>query len=64
MKPLSMFVGKSQTQQPKWAYEKTHEVSDWERDTPKVNVWLHMANAKLYGPFFFAERSITGNIYL
>ncbi|PSN35774.1 hypothetical protein C0J52_20632, partial [Blattella germanica] len=47
-----------------WVYEEPHKVSEWERDTPKVNVWLGMTNAKLYGPFFFAERSITGNIYL
>ncbi|PSN43372.1 hypothetical protein C0J52_23092 [Blattella germanica] len=47
-----------------WAYEEPHEVSEWERDTPKVNVWLGKTNATLYGPFFFADRSITGNIYL
>ncbi|PSN41609.1 hypothetical protein C0J52_26208 [Blattella germanica] len=47
-----------------WAYEEEHKVSEWERDTPKVNVWFYMTNAKLYGPFLFAESSITSNIYL
>ena len=47
-----------------WAFEEPHDVSDWERDAPKVSVSLGMTNAKLYGPFFLAERSITGNIYL
>ncbi|PSN35146.1 hypothetical protein C0J52_20035 [Blattella germanica] len=27
-----------------WAYEEPHEVSEWECDTPKVNVWLGMTN--------------------
>ncbi|PSN45198.1 hypothetical protein C0J52_23458 [Blattella germanica] len=65
MKPLSMFVGKMHRHNSRIrAYEEPHEVSEWEHDTPKFNVWLGMTNAKLYGPLFFAKRPITGNIYL
>ena len=44
-------------------YEEAYEVSEWERNTSKVNVWLGMTKSKLCGPFFFSEKSITGNIY-
>ncbi|PSN52844.1 hypothetical protein C0J52_17937 [Blattella germanica] len=27
-----------------WAYEEPHEVSESERDTPKVNIWFGMTN--------------------
>ena len=47
-----------------WAYEEPRGVSEWERDTPEVTVWLGMRYSILYGPFFIAEKSITGKIYL
>ncbi|PSN31996.1 hypothetical protein C0J52_27401 [Blattella germanica] len=34
-----------------WPYEEPHEVSKWERDTPKVNVWLGMTNANCMAHF-------------
>ncbi|PSN44487.1 hypothetical protein C0J52_09059 [Blattella germanica] len=33
--------------------------SEWERNTPKVNVWLGLTKSKVYGPFFFGDRTVT-----
>ena len=34
------------------------------RDSPKLNVWCGIMHDKIIGPFFFAEKSITAQIYL
>lgn len=34
------------------------------RDSPKVNVFCAIFSSKVYGPFFFAEKSIRGITYL
>ena len=47
-----------------WADEKPPNFLEWERDAPKVNVWLDMAQSKVYGPFFFAEATVIGPVYL
>jgi hypothetical protein len=48
-----------------WAKEKPVDFSyQWERDSPKVNIWLGMTKSRIYGPFFFAEATDTGAIYL
>jgi hypothetical protein len=47
-----------------WVDEKPPNFLECERDTPKVNVWLGMTQSKLYGPFFFAESTVTGPVYL
>ena len=47
-----------------WADEKPPNILEWERDTPKVNVWLGLTKSKVYGPFFFAEAMVTGPVYL
>ena len=47
-----------------WVDEKPPNFLEWERDTPKVNVWLGMTQSKVYGPFFFAEATVTGPVYL
>ena len=47
-----------------WANEQPNSLQEWQRDTPKVNVWLGITKSKVYGPFFFAESTITGNVYL
>ena len=35
-----------------------------ERESPKVNVFCALSQTKVYGPFFFAENTITGVTYL
>jgi hypothetical protein len=47
-----------------WADEKPPNFLEWERDTPKVNVWIGMTQSKVYGPFFFAEATVTETVYL
>ena len=47
-----------------WANEQPNRLHESQRDTPKVNVWIGITKSKLYGPFMFAERTITGEIYL
>jgi hypothetical protein len=34
------------------------------RDSPKINVFCAVSSQKMYGPFFFAEETINGMIYL
>ena len=46
------------------ADEKPPNFLEWERDAPKVNVWLGMTQSKVYGPFFFAEATVTGPVCL
>jgi len=35
-----------------------------ERDSPKVNVFFALSQTNVYGPFFFAENTVTGVMYL
>jgi hypothetical protein len=46
-----------------WA-DETPPFLEWERDMLKVNVWLGLPHSKVYGPFFFAETTVTGPVYL
>ncbi|GBN59765.1 hypothetical protein AVEN_10558-1 [Araneus ventricosus] len=47
-----------------WGTEKPSTVIEHERDSAKVNVFCAISSRKLYGPFFFSERSVTSNVYL
>ena len=44
--------------------EQPHEIREWQRDTPKVNVWLGITKLTVYGPFMFGEPTINGISYL
>jgi hypothetical protein len=35
-----------------------------QHDSPKVNVFCTISSPKVYGPFFFAEETVTGKTYL
>jgi hypothetical protein len=35
-----------------------------ERDSPKVNIFCAILSQKVYGPFFFLEKTVTGILYL
>jgi hypothetical protein len=39
-------------------------VIEYERDTPKLNVWLGLHKHGVIGPFFFMESTVTGHSYL
>lgn len=39
-------------------------VQHWERDSANFSVWMGMTKSKIHCPFFFAEATVTGPIYL
>ena len=46
-----------------WGSQNPHETYELERDSPKLNVWCGIMHDKIIGPFFFAEKSLTAQIY-
>ena len=47
-----------------WGSEQPNIVHEHVRDSPKVNVWCGLMHDRVIGPFFFAEQTINGIIYL
>ncbi|PSN53665.1 hypothetical protein C0J52_20573 [Blattella germanica] len=43
-----------------WADDQPNALQEWERDSTKVNVWMGITKSKMYGPYMFAERTVTG----
>lgn len=46
-----------------WASENPHVYTEYERNSPKVNVWCALMHNKIIGPFF-TEQTVTSNNYL
>ncbi|GFU78490.1 DUF4817 domain-containing protein [Trichonephila clavipes] len=46
-----------------WGTENVHVTLEHQRDFPKVNVFCALSNSCVFGPLFFAEKSINGDIY-
>jgi hypothetical protein len=46
-----------------WGSGSPYQVTEYERDTPKVNVWLGLYKHGVIGPFFFMESIVTGHSY-
>jgi hypothetical protein len=47
-----------------WGMEDPYATVQQERDSPKVNVFCAILPQKVYGPFFFLEKTVTGISYL
>jgi len=47
-----------------WGSENPHAYVEHQSDSPKVNVFCAISSQKVYGPFFFAEETVTGMTYL
>jgi hypothetical protein len=47
-----------------WGSENPHVYVEYQRDSPKVNVFCAISSQKVYGPFFFAKGPVTGKLYL
>jgi hypothetical protein len=47
-----------------WESENPRAHVEHQRDSPKVNVFCAFSSQKVYGPFFFAEETVTGMTYL
>jgi len=43
-----------------WGLQNPQEALEHERDSPKDNVFCALSQTKVYGPFFFAENTVTG----
>jgi hypothetical protein len=43
-----------------WGMENPHATVQHKRDSPKVNVFCAISSRKVYGPFFFLEKAVTG----
>ncbi|GFY59173.1 DUF4817 domain-containing protein [Trichonephila inaurata madagascariensis] len=47
-----------------WGNENPHQLCEYERDTPKVNVWLGLDTNDIIGPFFFVEKTDMRHVHL
>lgn len=47
-----------------WGALQPNIIQEHVRDSPKVNVWCGLLHDQVVGPFFFAEKTINGIIYL
>lgn len=47
-----------------WGTEQPLAVVEHERDSPKLNVFAAISKTKVYGPFFFMDKTVTGISYL
>ncbi|PRD18420.1 UNVERIFIED_CONTAM: hypothetical protein NCL1_60637 [Trichonephila clavipes] len=47
-----------------WGSGNPYAILEYERDSPKVNVFCAVSSSNVIGPFFFAEETVTGFIYL
>jgi len=47
-----------------WGSENPQQVIGYERDTPKLIVWLGLHKHGVIGPFFFMESTVTRYSYL
>ena len=47
-----------------WGLENLHDTCKLEWDSSKLNMWCGIMHDKNIGPSFFAEKSITAQIYL
>jgi hypothetical protein len=47
-----------------WGSGNPHQVIEYERDTPKLSVWLGLHKHGVIGQFFFMESMVTGHSYL
>jgi hypothetical protein len=47
-----------------WELQNPHQVVEHVRDSPKVTVFCAVSRTQVYGPFFFAETTVTSHVYL
>ena len=47
-----------------WGSERPDDTFEWQRDSPKVNVWVRITKQTVYGPLMFVENTVTGGMYL
>jgi hypothetical protein len=47
-----------------WGSQNPHALIDMQHDSPKVNVFCAITERCVFSPFFFAEDSVMGKVYL
>ncbi|GBL84624.1 hypothetical protein AVEN_191085-1 [Araneus ventricosus] len=47
-----------------WRSEIPHAIYEHERDSSTVNLFCAVSSSNMFGPFFFAEKTVTGFVYL
>jgi hypothetical protein len=47
-----------------WRTEQPHAQTEYQCDSPKVNVFCAVSREKGHGPFFFTEASVNGDSFL
>jgi len=47
-----------------WGSENPHDVTDYDHDSPKVNVQSALIKNKFFGPFLLEEPTVAGDIFL
>jgi hypothetical protein len=47
-----------------WGSENPHACEEHQRDSPRVNVFCAISSQKMYGPFLFADKTVTGMTYV
>ena len=47
-----------------WGQEKPREIRQWERASPKVNVWCGVFIDAIIGPFFFEDQTVNQKNFL
>jgi hypothetical protein len=47
-----------------WGSEKPVAVVEMECDSPKVTMFCAVSRRRVFGPFFFADKSVMGQVYL
>jgi len=46
-----------------WGTEKPHRIVENERDSLKTNVFCAISTSKVYGPYFFPDRTVNGETF-
>ena len=46
-----------------WGTEKPHRIVENECDSPKTNVSCAISTSKVYGPYFFPDRTVNGETF-
>jgi hypothetical protein len=47
-----------------WGSQQLHSIMEHVGDSRKVNVWCGVLCNMIIGPFLFAEKTVTGSLYL
>ena len=47
-----------------WGTENPHVIVQHIRESPKISVFAAVSKFKIYGPFFFGEQNVRGDVHV